>query len=267
MAELYLRKVELIIFPQVGESTKIDELRIKFKCEKTSEGKPNTATVEVFNLSGRTRSILEAKNTRVSLRIGYRDISEVVFIGNVNKCVHKRDKVDIVTSLEVEDGGNRYRNARLEKGYPPGVNVKDVFKDLTESLGLPAGSQEGLPDFKYSKGLALSGLVRDQMHKLAERFKLDWSIQDETLQIIPQDKPTSEENILIDSSSGLVGFPSKTDKGVEFTSLIQTRLRPGRSAKLDSIDLKGVFKIRKVTHSGDSQRGEEFFSKVEASVK
>lgn len=91
---------------------------------------------------------------------------------------------------------------------------------------------------------------------------LEWSIQDETLQIIPKTESSSNVIIELDSNTGLVGSPSKTAKGVEFTSLIQPKIRPGVKVKIKSKILEGIFKVRKVTHDGDSHQG-DFLTKCE----
>jgi len=279
MADLYLRKVILDIIPATGQVTKIDGLRIKFTCEKTNEGNPNNSKIEIYNLSKDTKSLLEAKNTRVRLQIGYLGIPEntsqglvtgvngnvaQIFVGNVKKVVHKieGDKGDIITTLEVQDGGNRYRNARLDKGFPPGTSLKQVYDELIDELGLDQGSVTGIPDRKYSQGLTLSGLVRDHLDTLSKANALEWSIQDETLQIIPKTEASSNVIIELDSNTGLVGSPSKTAKGVEFTSLIQPKIRPGIKVKIKSKILEGIFKVRKVTHDGDSHQG-DFLTKCE----
>lgn len=267
MPDLYLRKVELEVFPSVGQGIKIDELRIKFRCEKSTERNPNKATIEIYNLSDKTRAILEKKNTRVALKIGYQDTLELIFIGNIDKAVHKRENVDIITELEVKDGGNKYRNSRHTKGYPPGIKAKKVFDEIGDSMGLPVSSKEGVPeDAKYENGLTLQGLARDHLDNLTQKFNLEWSIQDETLQITKKTGTTKESIILLDPDSGLVGFPAKTKTGVEFTSLIQPGLKPGRRVQLDSRIVKGVFKLRKVSHEGDAHQG-DFLSKCEASIK
>jgi len=278
VAELYLRKVILEIIPQSGSGKKIEDLRIRFKCEKTNESSPNNAEIEVFNLAESTRSTLEAKNTKVRLSIGYLGLNaagfagtgiggsssvEVVFVGDVVKTTQKIETPDIITTLEVADGSNRFRNSRLEKGYPPNTKLNPVFDDLETSLGLGKGTRQGVPDKTYANGLSLSGPSREHLDVLTRSNGLEWSIQDETLQIIPAGQGTTESVILLASDSGLIGSPNKTAKGVEFTSLIQPRLRPGRRVQIDSRALKGIFKIRKVEHAGDSHEG-DFLSKCEA---
>lgn len=281
MGELYLRRVEVEIIPALNQGIKITELRTKFKCEKNNEGHPNKASIEIYNLSDKTRALFEAKNTRVQLSIGYLGLRpngllgtgfqgssnvEAVFIGNISKVKHDRDNVDIVTKLEVKDGGNKFRNSRLDKGFPPGVKIKDIIQELADSMGLPVSSLQGIPDKNYANGFTVSGLVRDHLNKLALNYKFEWSIQDETLQIIPQDKTTDDGEILLTPDSGLLGVPAKTDKGVEFSCLIQPRLKPGKRVRIESRTLTGSFKLRKVSHEGDSTHG-DFISKVEATLR
>ena len=282
MAELYLRKVILDIIPERGEGKQIEDLRIRFRCEKTNESNPNGSKIEIFNLAPTTRSMVEGKNTRVKLQIGYLGVPqksstglnvtgtkgnvEGVFVGNVTKAVHKvegGEKPDIITTLEVADGGNRFRNARLDKGYPPNTNLQQVYDDLIQELGLGKGAIKGIPDKQYSNGLTLSGLVRDHLDTLSKANKLEWSIQDETLQIIPQQEGATTSFVDLNPDTGLIGSPSKTDKGVEFNSLIQPKLRPGALVKLTSRFVTGTFKVRKVVHEGDSHQG-DFLSKCEA---
>lgn len=268
--ELYIRKVVLEVIPAVGNGRRIQDLRIKFSCEKQNEGTPNKAEIEIYNLSGATRSIMEAKNTKVRLYVGYLGLTknafinaginlnssvELIFVGNVNKVTHDIQTPDIITKLEVKDGENAYRNAKIEKGYPPNSTLKNIFKDLNDSMNIPAGSQEVIPDFKYANGLTLSGLTRDHLDVLCRANGLEWSIQDETLQIIKRKKGTTDFAVVLSAETGLVGTPNKTDKGVEFESLLQPLLRPGRKVKLESKILSGTYIVRKVKHEGDSQEG------------
>lgn len=297
MAELYLRSVIVKVYPATGQARKIDGLRVKFRVVKTSESHPNTAELDIYNLSDATRTMFEAKDSRVELQVGYKGVPtngflgigagdgngnvETVFIGNVAKAVPKTEGhggkakkhrfsqtvmqgVDRITKVQLADGENRYRNARLTKGFPPNTTLNQVIDELTGALGLNKGAREGLPNRKYANGLTLSGLVRDHMNVLTKGNALQWSIQDEALQIIPKNGQTSESVIVLSPKSGLVGSPQKTDKGLEFSSLLQPQIRPGRRVKIDSAFIKGIFVIRKVTHEGDSHDG-DFLSKCEAS--
>ena len=136
---------------------------------------------------------------------------------------------------------------------------------MATALGLGKGAQQNIPTVNFANGLALSGPVRNHLDTVTKPNELEWSIQDESLQIFPKKETLLNSLVELSPQSGLIGSPSKTDKGVEFKSLIQPPLVPGKEVKLTSKYINGVFKLRKVTHDGDSHEG-TFLSECEATA-
>ncbi|NIQ92444.1 MAG: hypothetical protein GWN93_27065 [Deltaproteobacteria bacterium] len=260
---LYLRKVNLTVIPLVGDVRLIEDLRIRFDLTKTSVSAPNSGEIEIFNVSESTRSVFESKGARVFLDAGYTNTAATIFRGDISKPIHQSEPPDIITKLEVRDGNNRYRNARLDKGYPPGIRFNQVIQDLATEFKIPLASLIDIPNVQFANGLTLTGTIRDHLNYLTKKEGLEWSIQDETLQIIPKKKFTVDEVVVLTPETGLVKSPSKTKAGVEFESLLQPKLRPGRRVQIESKFFKGLYKVRKVQHKGDSLFG-EFITKCEA---
>lgn len=263
MAELYLRECVLTIDAPNAPVKRISGLRITFDIEKTNESSPNLATIGVYNLAESTRSILEQGRAIITLECGYQGTTERVFVGNLDKVVHVKDGPEIISTMELADGGNRYRNARTDRAFPPNVTNRQVYNALATDMGLNQAVILGVPQKIYAHGLSLSGHSRHHLDELTRRDKMEWSIQDNSLQIIPSTLPTSDASIFLNSDTGLIGSPNKTKEGVEFESLLQPRIRPGRQVELDSKFIKGKYKVRKVNHRGDSQGG-DFVTSCEA---
>jgi hypothetical protein len=267
MAKLYLRKAIVNIGSLSGFSGKtIDQLRVQFEVEKTNESNPNTANIKIFNLSEATRSSLEAPDTKVSLEVGYEEISKVVFNGDVTKAVHDREgDVDIVTTLECGDGDNSFRNSRVSRGFPPGVSTTQIVEELIKSTGLARGPVLGVPPTTYPYGFSMFGMSRKYLDDICEKNDLEWSIQNEKIQILPKFLGRPGGPIVVSVDTGLVGKPNKTDKGVEFKMLINPEVEPGRYVELQSNFVSGTFKVRRVKMNGDNQGG-DFLSEVEATL-
>lgn len=278
MAELYERKVVVEIQPEVGPIKIIDGLKISFDVGKSSKSSPNRGSIKIFNLSEKTRALVESKSTRVSLKIGYLGLNpqgifnsgflsskttSLVFVGNIAKFSHSKDGPEIITDIELGDGLNRYKNAPIEKSYGEGARLNIAINDLITALGLKKGSILSIPQKTYGNGLVLSGLAKTQLDKLCDANDLEWSIQDESVQIVPRYTSTNESVILLNSKTGLVGSPQKTKDGILFKSLIQPALRPGRKVKIESMFLNATYTLRTVQHSGDSHEG-PFHSTCEA---
>ena len=263
MARLYLRNVIVSIQPSSGQAKSISELRIKFKGKKTEESKPNCMDIEIYNLSQNSRTALEGKNVLITLEAGYEDTSEVIFRGDITKVVHTKEGADIVSKMEIADGGNKFRNARVSKGIPPGAKVKQVINELVDATGLTKGSITGIPEAQYANGITLQGLAKDRLDDVCASHDLNWSIQDGAIQIVPKKKTTLDEIIVVSPDTGLIGSPSKTKEGIEFKTLLQPTLKPGKRVKIESLFINGIFKLKNVTHGGDSKDG-DFFTECEA---
>lgn len=278
MTELYLRKAKLQIIPQNANQKIIEGLKIEFVIEKNDDSNPNKAVFDVYNLSETTRTILESDKTQIIFSAGYSGQSGGVFdefnvfsqgslatvcIGNVTKCFHGRNGPDIVTTFEVGDGANQFRNAYLDKGYPKNVNLNTILNDLIEAMRLGRGQINGIPSRTYLNGVTLTGLCKTNLTKYCESNGLKWSIQNQTVSIYPKNGASGEGVTLLSKDTGLVDAPKKTEKGILFKSLLQPSLIPGRKVKIDSQFVKGNYIVSRVTHQGNNQEG-KFLSECEA---
>lgn len=271
--QLFDRKIEV----SIGESGKTGflyrDLRIGFKVEKSLSDKPNKATVKIYNLAINNRSQVEKTNNAVVIKAGYGQEIDNIFSGDVSKAFTEQDKTDFITTIESGDGEIAYKTSVIEKSYSKGTDLKSVFSDLINQTGLQIGDISGVVNEKLLSGLSLSGSVRDQISILSERQNSEWSIQDGAVQIISKGTATKESAILISATTGMIGIPKKRfekdtsgkDKelGIEVTSLLNGKIKPGRLIRVESKLISGDFKVQKVIHEGDNY-AQEYYSKIEA---
>lgn len=265
----------------------IDGLRFKFNIEKNSDSTPNKAKIMIYNLSPDNRAALENKNTTVTLKAGYglildRNSSTIgtIFIGSGLKSFTTKEGPDYVTHIETDDGNEAYTEADINMSFGEGVKASSIIDTLASSMGIGKGDTSGIPDnLGYIGGFSASGLSRDVMDDVVDKADAEWSIQDGQLQILPVGGANREEAVLLASAlgpdrvnTGIVGSPTrsgfkgsanKKENGIEFTSLLQPDIRPGRRVKVESKEVNGFFVCRKVTHDGDTRTG-PWHSKGEA---
>lgn len=92
------------------------------------------------------------------------------------------------------------------------------------------------------------------MTDLCRSAGLEWSIQDGCLQLLNIGEALStNEAIQLDSSTGLIGSPSVDSQGVlEFTTLLIPGIAPGVLVDMDSLFVKGGYRIEKVRYQGET---------------
>lgn len=264
----------------------VDGLRFKFTIEKTSDSTPNKAKIQVYNLAPDTRAALENKKITIILSAGYgrildRSVTTIanIFRGDGLKSNTIKEGADYITNIETGDGQVGYTDGKLDLSFGEGVKGETIIDSLIGSMGLGKGDTSGISEnMDYLNGFAASGLSRDIMDDVVNKAEAEWSIQDGQIQILPKGKPNREEAVLLASAygpdrvnTGIVGSPTrsgfqnsanKKDNGIEFVSLLQPEIKPGRRIRIETREVLGTFVCRKVTHEGDTRSG-PWYSKGE----
>jgi len=301
---LFDRKYSLLIGPRFSgrandpNGIMISGLRVAFKCEKSIESNPNVISIDVYNLSKESRSLLEENAVKdletgvtkiwsaktnpptIIFNAGYGENVKNLFVGDTARIVTKRVGADIITTIEAGDGEDAFARSRLDKSFSPGATLGDVLGAVKNAMGLDKGQEKGINlNDQFLNGVTLSGSNRDHLNMIARRQKLEWSIQNGQLQFLPIGVGTDEEVILLNSETGLIGTPQKTkivnkglvkgadgkeaESGVQCLALLNPDIKPGRRIKIESEFITGVFRVQKVNHQGDTHAN-PWYSEIEA---
>lgn len=261
---LLFNRNAIVTFGVRGKPGKrLDGLRIKFEIEKTDESYPNKAKISVYNLNPSSRAEVEKKGLALVLSVGYGLELEDIFNGDIARPITELEGPDYVTTFEVGDGEKSFQSSRVDVAYKEGTSFKDIFQGLATSLGQTIKDFSQVGPEKILNGLTLSGLSRTHLDELTAKNGLEWSIQDNALQIIKKGGSTNEQAVFLSSDTGLIGIPKKKAEGIEFNSLLMPKLRPGRKVQIQSKFISGVFRCEKVTHKGDTHEN-DWFTTVEA---
>lgn len=291
------RVAELIVGQSGKQGILIKDLRFSFSIEKTLSETLNNSTVRIFNLNRDSRKLVETPNNAVILRAGYaQDIGPVTcFVGIVRRSLTFRDGVDWVTELELDDGLIAYRDAKFSISFNPGANGIDVLKAVAKKFNLPVRPLPTEIQAKtYPQGFAFVGRTREAMNKVCNYLGLEWSIQNQEIQILKKGGVKKNQAILISSETGMIGSPSAEAKtmgdkaaakkgittntagvikrakestggeiktqleiqGYKVKTLLQPSSQPGDYVKLKSEGIDGFFKVEKLVSVGDDFGGE-----------
>ena len=255
-----------------SDGSEKSNIRIVFLIEKTTGSFANTATIIVSNLSDDTLALFEDEkdNIVVILEVGYGNEIDTLWTGNVTNSIPKKSGTEKILQIESGDGDKALRDAVLDKSYKAGVNIKDIANDAIASLkeagAVAVGTITDLKDQFINNGMTAEGLAKDTLDKIVAKQDLEWSIQDNEIQIYPKNGSTGDQVTLLSPKTGLIGSPEKKGKGVNFTALIKsTRIRPGRLVKVEAENFDAFVKIRKAKYVGDTH-GNEWYVICEADI-
>ena len=255
--ELYNRRAALTVAPITGEEgIKIEGLRIAFEIEKTSTSEANKGTIRIYNLAEQTRDWLQAKDQAIVLEAGYLELVQRLFAGVIDRLEHKREGVNMVTEIECKDGGLDLRDPEFHRSYPAGSSKTAIIRDIiaamphTDQGALIAAGISGTTPGK----LSLSGGCKRVLDRLARSWDFEWSIQDGALQVLEEGEALTPSAlaIVLTPDTGLLGVPTKTDRGAKFSSLLLPSIKPGTYVSIESEFLTGSYKADSMRHVGDT---------------
>jgi len=243
-------------------------LQVKFDVKRSLAPKtPNSARIEIANLSETTRKRIQGmRNVFVSLQAGYVQGKSLIFRGDLAEAWSARDGTEWITTVESGDGEKHRKKKRLNKTFPAGTPVAKLLSECAHALGVGLGNADkqsaaaqlfAASPSKRLGGAAVTGDALAQLDRICRTCGLEWSIQDNQLQLLERGKPLQEQGPKLGPASGMVGSPEVGKSGlVRVRTLMVPNLQPGRKVELDSLLVKGIYRIETAHFVGDFEGAE-----------
>lgn len=258
-------------FEKVGNALEITDHRIQADIQKGSGKEPNSCTLTITNLSESTRASLETGQMSVIVQAGHNGVYRHIFSGDRRFAFSTLKKTDWETKIQVGDGARAYAHARMNRSYKPPIQVRKVLQDAARSMNLelPPEVEQSL-ELRQAlvSGISTLGPTRDILTRLLAPYGYNWSVQNGQLQILRDEQFSADEALVVSPDTGLIGSPAREPpdkdgkkKDVTFEHILYPEIMPGIRIRLDSLAIKGLFKVRELTHTFDT-KGEAWKSAV-----
>lgn len=263
----------------------VPPIRITFDIQKDAEEEPNDHKIRIYNLNADSRKALEEPGLRCVLYAGYgeEDGPLLVAAGSVVFAYTKFEQPDVVTEMIVKDGHVELRDTAVSIGLGPGAQASHVIRDIARQMGLPLVMAEDVPDRRWHQGFSFYGAARTALHKVTQGTGLEWSVQNQQLQVVQRRGTTRRQAVVLAADTGLLGYPERTreaarekakvrDKttgddvnlvsarqqrdGWRVTSLLLPTINPGDLVKLESRSVEAFQRVEALRHTGDSEGGD-----------
>jgi hypothetical protein len=280
------RVYRLLVGPSGKKGMEIaNPFRMTFDISKDTKEEPNTTTIRVYNLREDTRREIQRPDNVAVLYAGYgeEDGPLLLAAGAVSFAYTFQDGPDIVTELEVRDGYVEARDTVVSLGYGVGVKAHDIIREIARQMGLPLVMEDSVLNRQWANGFSFYGAARTALHKVVQGTGLEWSVQNQQLQIVDKLGTTKRQAIVLASDSGLIGYPERTNAGARekaevkdkktnrkkrlvsaeqqtdgwrVRSLLLPQTNPADLIKVESKFLAGFYRIQSLQHTGDTDAGD-----------
>lgn len=260
------------------EDLLITELHVTLDVKRSLSAKvANSAEVTVFNLSTSNRKRLQAlQNVFVSLEAGFDGHNSLIFRGDLREAWSHREGTNWITEVSSASAIKQRKSARVNTAFPAGTSVATVLEHCAKALQIGMGNVEKVaPRAKlwnvsppaFTTGYVASGDAVSQLDRVCRSCGLEWSIQDNQLQLLDRGKSLAEDGIILGPGSGLLESPELGKGGVvRCKALMIPGLYPGRRVELHTEHVQGVYRIETTHHKGGFDEGDEWGAELELTV-
>lgn len=260
-------------------------MRVTFEVSKDAQEEPNDHKIRIYNLAADTRRALEEPGLRCVLYAGYAEEGGPLLMasGSVVYAYTWYELPDVVTELAVKDGYTEVRDTAVSIGLGAGAQASAIIRDVALQMGLPLVMADDVPDRRWQQGFSFYGAARTALHKVTQGTGLEWSIQNQQLQVVRRRGTTRRKAVVLAADTGLIGYPERTREaarekarvrdsqtnddvrlvsarqqldGWRVTSLLLPTINPGDLVKLESRTVQAFQRVETVRHYGDSAGGD-----------
>ena len=276
----FRRTYRLVVGPAGGQGiTILPPMQIQFDVQKDTQEDPNVHSIRVYNLSEATRKALEKPDLRAYLYAGYEEESGAILVasGTVVDSFTRFESPDVITELAVVDGYGELRDTAVSLSFGVGASSATIIADIAGQMGLVLNMPRSLPPRTWEHGFSFYGPARQALHKLCRGAGQEWSIQNQTLQVVATKGVTERSIVVLNAASGLIGSPERVREGSRekdagsVSKVVSERQRrdgwrvrslplpwinPGDRVRMDSRQVKGLWRVDSVSHSADYHGGD-----------
>jgi hypothetical protein len=295
LSKLWGRKYKIIISDKkTGKGWDVSNLRCVFSTTKITLQVLNLSIVHVFNLSPATESSIIKEGNRLTIEAGYdgevtnnadgtTTVKESqygsIYDGDIIQVIRTKDNnLDYDLLLVCMDGEILMNNKFVFKSLAQNSSPRDIVDAVCTEAGIEQGRISGdLNKTKLPRGKVLFGQPRDILRPLAYDNNGTFWIESDKLFLDKFTDVPKDAAIVLTPKTGLIGYPTQTDKGVEIKCLLDPRMKLKGLVKIDNsevrlyqasvgalitpLDKDGEYQIIQLTHSGDT-RGDEWYTSM-----
>ena len=256
-----------------GNALEVMGLACKVAIEKPGLPDKNSAKIDITGLALERMEELTTlgflpgtmQRNLVVVRAGTEDDLTVVFEGEVKQAWPDFNKApDIEMHIEAESGAY----PQLTPEPPVSVNGEAPVAGLIEAEARAMGysfKNEGCT--ASVRNAVFDGSPMEKIRKMAAQVGAGLMVDDrEVILLASPNEPRSGDAVLLNKDTGLIGYPTFNQDGIQLKCLFNPGLAQGGLVKVESLLPKasGVWRITKLSHDLAAYRDGPWQSSVEA---
>jgi len=253
----------------------LDDLVFAFEVPFEDSEQLMVTKITIYNLSEATRNSIR-KNHPLIIDAGYEGDIGVIFVGKISSISSKHQGLEWITTLTATEAMEEWLSKKVNKTYAAGIDAKSIIKDLLKIFEIEVSRIELAVNKTYPRGKVCNGPVRSQLKEIITSDCKSIFLVRHGQVIIRDPGKGTPMGVLLSPRTGLllstedadttdITAPQDTQKAkdqktqvqktIKRKSLLNYRIAPGDTIRIEDEALNGEFVVKKGTHKGN-RRGD-----------
>jgi len=268
----YGRRFEILIDDEIFiAETGGRQFRIQFEIIVEYGGAISYCDLAIFGLSKESANKLFKRGAVLSIRAGYVDNIDYIFRGKIKNVLKEREGADVITRL-LSRGGSQDKKT-ISRSLGENTELTTIIKACADAMGyaLTINSDDFVDIPPYMRGYTMTGDPKRYLDKLSKAHGFSYAIENDRIVVIGEGSFRKNTLIEVSQKTGMEGIPEVTEVGCDVSVRLNPALKIGAridvQSELSTFNFsniyfqnipeqagKGVYRIFKIEHSGDSYR-------------
>lgn len=214
---LFQRSVQVIFGQPGSQGIMFDEnFHIAFDLKKTSSPSANEGTVTITNLTESSIAKISVPGTVCLVKAGYhQDTGPVQFYaGTMMRIEQNQDGTENNVTAYLMDAAIPLRDAKISGSFKRGHSAIAILDYVAGQFGLPVRKNLKIQDRQMVSGFAVNSHARVAMNEICQYLGLEWSAQQNEIQIIKKGSVYADTAVVLSSATGMIGSPKPKSKNI-----------------------------------------------------
>lgn len=224
------------------------DVRIKFEVRQADAQTPNTCIVRCYNLADATAVRAVKEYTTLQLEAGYINgkFGEI-FSGSIKQFkIGRESPTEKFLDIFAADGDIAYNQATMNKVLAAGSSAQDRMNAINQSWQAGGAQVSGISPFTLKEQIlprprVYYGMVADETRTFTKTQDMAWNIEGGKIVYTPFTAYGNGDVVVINSATGMIGFPESSNDGIVVTTLLNPAIRLRQRLQLDNKSLNLYF--------------------------
>lgn len=282
MADQFIRKASLVLGND-SQGIDLSKLHFSFRIKQADVEHPQSASIRIYNLSRDTAQRIKTDEyIRVILQAGYEEGGYgVIFDGEIVQArIGRENAVDTYYDILAAEGYSASQ-AVMNATLAAGTSINDSAKAAAVASGYPLEAYQFDPKAILPRGQVLYGMARDVLHNTVATSGHTYFFDRGRIVIVPLQGFKPGKAVVLNSNTGMIGWPEQTQEGIRVRCLLNPLLELGGRFKIDNASIQraqvptdykfvntipslnndGTYRILLMEHQGDT-RGNLWYTDI-----